>query len=610
MELQINYINQILIFVIFAVSLNLLMGYAGQVSVASAAFGALGGYATAYLWIHGHTSLIWSLLISIGVAGAAGLLVGLPALRLDTPWLILLTLAVQTIIVGLASSINTFGGAYGLQDISGLSIFGHPLRSPSNQLPLDLVVAALAFLVCWRFGESPYGRVLRAIREDEIATRALGKNVYTYKLSVFAITSAIAGVAGALLVVQGTVASPGTFSFDQSTAIIAMVIFGGMGNLLGSVLGAAVIVLATPFFQDVINLSPQFASEWRLVAYGLLIAIVMLLRPQGLIPEGFGLSRLWRRGGVAATSVAVAVDANPAAAPVNGPSPAGLSPAPGPRAHPDPQPAGGGVTDPAGEVGHRGHHPADLVLEVRGLSKSFGGIVAASDLDLDLHQGTITALVGPNGAGKTTVFNLLTGAIRPDRGEIRLNGVELTGMTPNRVARLGMVRSFQDVRIFPRLSCLHNVMLAVQQQPGEHAGDLLLRPIHVARAERATQEQASRWLEFVGLGKLAATPVGALGFGQQKLVALARVLATDAKVLLLDEPASGIDHQWVEVMLDLIEQLRAQGRTVCIVEHNLNVVGRLADRTYFMELGRITAQGSFEALIGDQRLAEAYFGTA
>jgi branched-chain amino acid transport system permease protein len=258
----------------------------------------------------------------------------------------------------------------------------------------------------------------------------------------------------------------------------------------------------------------------------------------------------------------------------------------------------------------RARHRGELVLSVRGLSKSFGGIVAAEDLDMELHRGTITALVGPNGAGKTTVFNLLTGAIRPDRGQVILNGTDVAGRTPNQVARLGMVRSFQDVRVFSRLSCVQNVMLAVQGQPGEHVGPLFLRPGQVAAVERATRETAMRWLEFVGMDSVADLPAGGLGFGEQKLVALARVLATEAEVLLLDEPASGIDHRWVDVMLDLIEALRPEGRTVCIVEHNLNVVGRLSDHIYFMELGRITAQGSLDELTGDRRLAEAYFGTA
>ncbi|MGH3745047.1 MAG: ABC transporter ATP-binding protein, partial [Mycobacteriales bacterium] len=257
----------------------------------------------------------------------------------------------------------------------------------------------------------------------------------------------------------------------------------------------------------------------------------------------------------------------------------------------------------------RGTPAGRPALVVTGLTKRFGGITAASDLALELRSGTITALVGPNGAGKTTVFSLLTGETRPDAGRVLLHGEDITGMRPDQIAGKGMVRSFQNVRVFPRLSALTNVCLAIQDQPGERIAPLFLRIAHSTASERRVRAQAMEWLSFVGMAEFADQPAGGLAFGQQKLVALARVLATDAEVILLDEPASGIDEQWVDVMLGLIERLRPQGRTVCIVEHNLRVVSRLADHVYFMELGKITAQGTFDELIGDPRLTEAYFGT-
>jgi branched-chain amino acid transport system permease protein len=258
----------------------------------------------------------------------------------------------------------------------------------------------------------------------------------------------------------------------------------------------------------------------------------------------------------------------------------------------------------------RSWRDAPVVLETWGVGKRFGGIVAAHDLHLQLRQGTITALVGPNGAGKTTVFNLLTGFIPPDGGSVKLHGTELVGMNPNQVARHGLVRSFQDVRLFNRLSCLQNVMLAVQHQAGENFGTLALSHRKVRAVEAQTRSKALDWLGFVGMAEFAEVPAGALSYGQTKLISLARVLATEAEVLLLDEPASGIDTKWVDTMLDLIEAVREQGRTVCVVEHNLHVVGRLADHTYFMELGEITAQGTIAELTNTPRLAEAYFGTA
>jgi branched-chain amino acid transport system ATP-binding protein len=252
---------------------------------------------------------------------------------------------------------------------------------------------------------------------------------------------------------------------------------------------------------------------------------------------------------------------------------------------------------------------APVILEVERLSKRFGGIIAADDLHMTLRQGTITALVGPNGAGKTTVFNLLTGFIKPDGGSVKLKGEQVVDRTPDHVARRGMVRTFQDVRLFDRLTCLANVEMAVQHQPGERLFPLFCQPRRVAAAERDTTERAMEALRFVGMQDFANAPAGMLSYGQTKLISLARALASDAEVMLLDEPASGIDTQWVDTMLALIESLRERGRTICIVEHNLHVVGRLADHTYFMELGRITAQGTIDELTSSERLAEAYFGT-
>jgi ABC-type branched-subunit amino acid transport system ATPase component len=249
------------------------------------------------------------------------------------------------------------------------------------------------------------------------------------------------------------------------------------------------------------------------------------------------------------------------------------------------------------------------VVEVRGLSKSFGGIQAVRDLSLDLERGKITALVGPNGAGKTTVFNLLTGAIRADAGTVLLGGEDITGRRPDAVARRGMVRSFQDVRVFGRLSVLQNVATAVQGQPGERLASLFVAPRKVAAGERRTKARAREWLGFVGLADLSDVPAGRLAFGQQKLLAIARVLAAEGDVLLLDEPASGIDGRWVDVTLELIGRLREAGKTICIVEHSLHVVEQLADVTYFMELGSVTARGRLSDLLREERLAEAYFGT-
>jgi branched-chain amino acid transport system permease protein len=228
-------------------------------------------------------------------------------------------------------------------------------------------------------------------------------------------------------------------------------------------------------------------------------------------------------------------------------------------------------------------------------------------LDLSLERGRITGLIGPNGAGKTTVFNLLTGALRLDHGTVLLGGRDITGLPPHRIARAGMVRSFQDVRTFGRLTVLENVMMGVAGQRGERMS-VVLRPVRLRPGDRRTRDRALQWLEFVGLAQRAHEPAGSLAFGEQKLVALARVLATDAEVLLLDEPASGIDRRWSDHMIEHIARLPAAGRTVCIVEHNLNVVQRLAHKICFMHEGSVTAEGTMDELSRQERLQEAYFG--
>jgi branched-chain amino acid transport system permease protein len=609
-EIWYLYFAEILIFAIFALSLNLLLGYAGQVSVASAAFGAIGGYAVGYLVLSQGWNFLPALLVGMVIAFVAGLAVALPAMKLSVEYLILLTLGVSSVILGVFTTFKQLGGTYGLINLPTADLLGWHLRNPRDWLIPLLVLTAIVYLVCWRIGESPYGRVLKGIREDGQVTQAMGKSVFTFKLMVFGVTSAMAGLAGGLYASLLRLATPGTFGFAISLTIFAMVIFGGMANLTGSVLGAAVVTISEPVLERWIKLSPDKASIVRLIIYGLLLVVLMMVRPQGVLPEGVTLRTVFRRRTPEERAEMVAAEGwVPQIGPVIAASDSKPPEAPAALAHQDD--AHVGFSDARDEiVREREWEKAPVVVEVGSLTKRFGGIVAADDLNMTLRKGTITALVGPNGAGKTTVFNLLTGYIRPDRGSVKLNGEELVGLQPNVVARKGMARSFQDVRLFARLSCLDNVAMGVQHQPGETLHGLFLTPARTNKATQAARDKAMELLEFVGMQRFAGTPAGTLSYGQTKLVSLARLLATEAAVLLLDEPASGIDTQWVDTLLAMVETVRDQGHTICIVEHNLAVVGRLANHTYFMDLGRITAEGTMHELTGSARLAEAYFGTA
>ena len=577
MTYWIDVLDQALIFAVFALSLNLLMGFAGQVSIAHGAFGAIGGYLAGYLaqehsWAFGPALAIW-----VTAALVLGLIVSLPALRLAGEYLILLTLAVQIVTLVVITSISALGGLTGLSALPGISLFGSTLLTPQDFLKLLVPVTLAVFLLMRRIAGSPAGRVLRGIREDDLATQSLGKDVFAYKSQVFALTAGLAGLGGVLLAYYNGVVAPGMFGFSVSMTVIVMVILGGSANLYGTIVGTALVVASGPFFQKAIKLSVDKSSLAQLLAYGLALVVVLRWRPEGVLPEGATPGALLRRvrprrgagPGAERTAQRGALVVPPAAREQNG--------------------------------------EPELALEARALTRSFGGIRAVEGLDLSLERGQITGLIGPNGAGKTTVFNLLTGALKPDRGTVLLGGRDITGLPPHRIARAGMVRSFQDVRTFARLTVLENVMMGVAGQRGERMS-VVLSPLPLRPGDRGTRDRALECLEFVGLAHRADEPAGSLAFGEQKLVALARVLATDAEVLLLDEPASGIDKRWSDHMIEHIARLPEAGRTVCIVEHNLDVVQRLAHKICFMHEGSVTAEGTMAELSRQERLQEAYFG--
>ena len=616
MEFWVNVLNQAIIVAIFAVSLSVILGVAGQLSVAPAGLGGVGGYMAGYLSAAHGFAFLPALAVGVAAATICGLLVAIPALRLSQEYLILLTLAFATVVVAVIEAIPALGGANGLLGIHTVSL-GGPLLTPTKLFWLVLIVAVVCVSVCWRMTSSPFGRVLRGIREDSDATQAVGKNVIGYKITAFAWTSAVAGVAGVMLVYYDQIASPTSFNFSATTAVVAAVVIGGMGSLGGAVVGAMILTFIGPVLQKLVSVNPDSASLWQLVIYGVLLVAVMRLRPAGLIPEGSAgrsFNKLMMRlkaPPAAVATPAVAAEAVPAmvSSSVGNGNGGGRSIEMAHAVSAHLVAADVHVPTQSHTVAAEAQSvPGEVVLRATGLVKHFGGIRAVQGLDLELRAGVITALVGPNGAGKTTVFNLLTGRIRPDAGDVVLRGRDITGMAPHRVAALGMVRSFQDVRTLTRISVLENVCLSVPDQPGEHMGNLFLRPGVARRGQRRTKRVARECLAFVGLEDRADEIAGGMGYGDQKLLAIARLLATGSDVLLLDEPAAGIDRANLEPVLETIERLRGEGKTICLVEHNLDVVKRLSDHVFFMEEGRVTAQGTMDTITNSERLAEVYFG--
>ncbi|MFI1035445.1 ATP-binding cassette domain-containing protein [Streptomyces sp. NPDC020951] len=583
----------ILVLMTLGVSLNLLLGYAGRVSMAHAIFFGIGGFTAARLTLPSagdlggaataglQTGAGWNwfpaLVAAMVMAFLAALMISIPAVRLVRgEYLILLTLAFQLVanqLMGVLDSVT--GGPYGLSGIPPIQFGSTVLLAPEQVFWVMLLAAALAIAVCWGLGESPFGRLLKGIREHESAVSSVGKNPVVPELLAFSISAAVAGGMGALAAFYYGSVVPSNYSLTYSILIVSVVVLGGIGNLWGPVVGAIALGALEPVLRKYVGDS---AIPWQAVIYGAALVLMMRLRPQGLLPEGIGRGLLPGRSRNKASTVP----------PTPSEALARLSHAEAPAS--------------SGRAG-------DPIVQIQGLAKSFGGLKAVSGATFTLQQGQVTALIGPNGAGKTTIFNMICGTLRADEGRVYLRGEDVTGKPAHQLVHKGLARSFQDVRVCQRLTALDNVAMGVQNQPGEHVSRLVLRPFASRAAEVRVRQKALDCLALLGIADRAHLRVSELSYGDQKLVAIARLLATDCDVLLLDEPTSGVDPASVEKVIDGIARLRDLGHTVCLVEHSVHFVQRLADRAVFLDQGTVIAEGTVDELMDRRELAELYFGT-
>ena len=560
MDYLLHVVVMISIFAILAISLNLLVGFAGLIALTQAVFFASGAYVTALLNLRFGLPFPLTVFASMLLTAGVGTLVTLPALRVAGEYLIIVTLALQVIVGSVLLNLSGLtGGADGLRGIAPVSGFGWHLVRAAQFAPLAVVAALLTFGVAARLAHSPFGRALEAMRENEVAAAAVGKNVVFLKTATFAFSAGLAAVAGSLYAHYFTFVSPSTFSISLTIYVLAMVALGGRGNLIGSVVGAALLVLL-PEILKALDLPTDIADRGRDALYGLLLIAVLRVRPQGLFSRQRSAGPGLAKGGTAAWSLA-----------------------------------------PTGR-------PPEITLHATGLRRTFGGIVAVSDLDIALLSHQVTGLIGPNGAGKTTAFNLLTGFLAPDAGSLSLRGESLSGLAPHRILRRGIARSFQDLRLFSGLTVLENVLVALPNQMGDGVAAIFLKPGRVAVEERENAQRAQAILEFVGLGDKSDVGVLDLAYAEEKLLVIARLIATGAEVLLFDEPLSGLDPTTLDKLVLVIRRLAASGKTVCIIEHNLDVIRSLCDHVLFLDEGRVVAAGTPAALMSDPVLAARYFG--
>ncbi|HVA24047.1 MAG TPA: branched-chain amino acid ABC transporter ATP-binding protein/permease [Chloroflexota bacterium] len=560
---MLNYVAQILIavatFAVLAGSLNLVLGYAGVFSLVHAAFFGIGAYTTGQLvlllGVPFPLDMIASFLTPAIIAGV----LSLPLARLTHEYVIVGTLAMQLVLSNVFLNWQAVTGAsYGLFGIPRPWIAGFQLTSLPSYAAFAIGIATLCFAGLWWVVQSPFGLALKGLREDDRLAQSFGKDVNRQRVVAFAVGSGIAGVAGMLYARFVGYIDPSTFAIDQSLAAVTILVVGGLANLWGTLL-SALILEAVPQVLRFVPATSNAVPQLQLLFYGVLLTALVRLRPQGLIAE-----RPLLRSPLPSVAGEGWGEGTPA-------SQAAPAPATGPT------------------------------LQIRDLAKRFGGLRAVDGLSLTIPPGQVTGIIGPNGAGKTTVFNMITGYLRPDSGGITYNGHDLTGLQPFQIARLGISRSFQDLRVFARMTVLENVVLAIQSRDSER----LLGP---RRLQTQAKQRALAVLLRFGLGDRADDRVSQLSYAQQKLLVVATLVARNDPFILLDELAAGLDQESVHLFAGLVRQMAAGGHTVCLIEHNLDFVWQAADTVFVLDQGKLLAQGTPEEIQRDARVAEIYFG--
>jgi branched-chain amino acid transport system permease protein len=550
------------IYAIVAQGLNLLSGYTGQVSLGHAGFYAIGSYCGALL----ATKLglgFWSALpISMLLAAAAGFLVAVPSFKLEGPYLAMVTIAFGIIVSSiLVEWADLTGGTQGVLNIPRPEVFGNRLPL-ERQFVLIVAILALTTLLLRNLMRSPWGRAFLAVRENPIATDAVGLNTRGVKTVAFTLSAAAAGLGGHLFAFFQGFISPEAFEFESSVFFLTIVILGGAGTLGGALVAAPIMVFLPELLQRFI--------DYRLIIYGALIVAFLYALPLGIV------GTLFRRRGA---------DAVP---------PASIE-----RDKPPMRPA----------LTTRETNSVGSVLELDGIGMSFGGVRALDGVSFAVQPGAIHALIGPNGAGKTVLLNILSGYYRPTQGRVRLRGRDITGLAPHAVARLGVARTFQTAQLFGEMTVLQNVLVGFSKQTDGRLFDSALITPRLRREEAQRLTAARDLLDFVGYRGDVNAAANSLPFGYQRLVEIARALAMDPILIAMDEPAAGLNQTEIEELDSLITRISARGIAILLVEHHMDLVMGISSRVTVLDYGEKLAEGPPSEVQANPLVIQAYLGT-
>jgi len=532
------------------------LGYTGQINLAQAAFFGFGAYGVALGTVSYGLSFWVSLVLGIGIAGLAGGILGLTTLRLGGHYLAMITIGFQQIFDLVA--VNWIEVTHGPDGIAGIirpALFGYELSDDRAYLLLCSLVLYSMIAAVWYLPQTRLGRAMRGVRENELAAEVVGVHTLRTKVIAFTLCAALGGVGGGLYAGGFAYISPDNFNFQRAVEFLSMVLLGGAQSPFGGALGTTLLILLPEWLKEMPP-SLQFIKDVYLAIYGLAVILIMVFMPEGI----WGLLRNgWKK-----LATAVPVD-------TSGIRPLNLDIA---------------VTE------------TTPLLKLEGMQKFFGGLRAVDGVDLEVSRGTVHALIGPNGSGKTTTLNVVNGIYRATGGRIFIDGNDVTLKSPHDRAGHGLGRTFQNIRLFPSMSALENVIVGAQRDNN---------PIEPGSA--ALRARAMSALHFVGLADKADAIVRSLPYGHQRLVEIARALAGHPKLLLLDEPAAGLNQTEKMELVELLKKLRSgHGLTIFLIDHDMGLVEKVSDRITVLNFGKKIAEGTPQEVLRHPDVIAAYLG--
>jgi branched-chain amino acid transport system permease protein len=544
-----NILMQATTFAVAVFGLSVVLGLCGQINLAQAAFFGLGAYAVGLGTSDYHLSYWLCLAGGCVIALLAGAFLGMSTLRLGGHYLAMVTISFQQIVT--LVMINSIWLTHGPD---GVSRIGRPDLFQSSQSYLAFCVAMLGIVgyAVWHLADTRLGRAMRAVRDNELAAGVAGVDVFSTKVSAFGLSAVLGGLAGGLFAGGFAYVSPDQFSFAESVVFLTMSLLGGVASPIGSAIGTGLLILIPEWLRFLKSIPGLY-----LAIYGLSVILIIRYMPDG-IWGFFNLATERWRSKVASRAAGPALQLAPAT-------------------------VGG-----------------DIVLSVKGLSKHFGGLKAVDNVDIDVRRGSVHALIGPNGSGKTTTLNVLSGLYKATSGKVVLDGTDITDKPPHQRAAAGLGRTFQNIRLFRSMTALENVVIGAER-PGNTLtgkGD-----------EEALTARAMSALTFVGLGARANELISSFSYGHQRLIEIARALAANPTLLLLDEPAAGLNSSEKLELHALLKRIAAQGLTILIIDHDMTLVSEAAQHITVLNFGKRIADGESLAVLRHPDVVSAYLGT-